>query len=743
MTAEAASRSMELEATFREVQRRTVRWVLPGLIVAGLVLFIAFPKPEDTVWSIAMGTGCILVAIAAYALDRWRFAAAAVALAVGSLAVALALVFWGGYAPAVVLLSVPTGLTALLLGPAVGVGEAMLLTLALLVPVPGLPDGAGALRSVALTGLWGTLALVALTLRPLLTAASVAREGYEHNRVLLEEARENRLQLAQALEDYAAANAQLARLNTLAQGLRQVADEARRVKEEFVANVSHELRTPLNMIVGYSEMILNAPQTYGGRLPPALLADLKIIHRNCQHLSSLVDDVLDLSQIEMGRAALTKERVAFGEIVEAAVTAVQPLFQSKGLSLRVELADDLPPVLCDRTRIREVLLNLLSNAGRFTEAGGVVVRAERHDQMLTVSVTDTGPGISEEGRARIFQPFEQLDSSIRRRYGGSGLGLAISRAFVEMHGGTMALESTVGEGTTISFTLPLVPPEPLAGGPARWIRPDWEYRRPARPRLAETPAPRPRFVVLETGETLQRLLRRYWDEVEVVSTTTLEAALEALAGGTAHALLINAESVIETLHALRAVSLPAVGAPVFVCTVPGIAEAATALGASDYLVKPISREALLAALARLAPEGRRVLVVDDEPDALRLFWRILASAPEGYQVTTAINGQEALDLMSEAPPDALLLDLVMPEMDGFRLLQAKQADPALREIPAVVLSALDPAGQPIVSESLIVMQGQGLSVAQLFASIESVCRVMVPSAWPQARREEEGQGSQE
>jgi len=171
-------------------------------------------------------------------------------------------------------------------------------------------------------------------------------------------------------------------INRLADGLRQEAEEARRAKEQFVANVSHELRTPLNMIIGFSEMILNAPQTYGaspsgGRLPPALLADLAVSLRNAQHLASLIDDVLDLSQIEAGQMALVRARVALPEVIEEALVAVRPLFESKGLSLRADLENGLPEVSGDRTRIREVLLNLLSNAGRFTEQGRVTVAARR------------------------------------------------------------------------------------------------------------------------------------------------------------------------------------------------------------------------------------------------------------------------------------------------------------------------------------------------------------------------------
>jgi signal transduction histidine kinase/CheY-like chemotaxis protein len=733
MTAQTSSWSAELTNIFGDLQQQTIRLIVPGLVLTGLVIMIAFPDPADTLWSVVVGAGCLALAALAWLLVQWRFAVAAVVVVAGTLALIILMLLWGGFAPAIVALAVPVGLTMLLLGLAPAAVMATSLSLALSVPVPGLPAEVASLRGVTLLTMWAAVAMIWLTIRPLLTTVEWAWSGYQNNLALLEQTRETQLRLEQTLEDYATANKQLITLNQQVQGLRQVAEDARRIKEEFVANVSHELRTPLNMIIGFSEMVLNVPHSYGGRVPQALLADLKIIHRNSQHLASLVDDVLDLSQVEAGWAALTKERGPFEEVVEAAMTAVQPLFESKGLYLRAELMEDLPPVLCDRTRIREVLLNLLSNAGRFTEVGGVIVRVTQQAGMLKVTVEDTGPGIPKESLGRIFEPFEQLDNSIRRKYGGSGLGLAISKEFVELHGGTMQLESTVGSGTTISFTLPIAPPVPIAAGADRWIQPDWEYRQRTRPSRV-TPAPlRPRFVVLEKGGILRRLLRRYWDEVHIIETRTLDQALAVLSEETVHAFLINDGSISDTLGRLRDSSATVHGTPIFVCTIPDIAEAATDLGASDYLIKPVSREALLSALTHLAPEGRRILVVDDEPDALRLFWRILASADRKYQVMTASNGQQALELMRTSPPDAILLDLVMPDMDGFKLLEAKQKDPSLRDIPAVVLSARDPTGQAIMSESLLITYGEGLSVAQLLASIESVYRVIAPMA-PLPRR---------
>ena len=200
------------------------------------------------------------------------------------------------------------------------------------------------------------------------------------------------------------------------------------------------------MIIGFSEMAMYSPETYGPNIPQALLADLEIVLRNSRHLSSLIDDVLDLSQIDAGQMALMKEPTALGEIIAAVATAVRPLFNSKGLYLRTDIPLNLPPLHCDRIRIRQVLLNLLSNAGRFTEKGGVWVGARQEGNQVVVSVADSGPGIKADEAAKVFKPFQQLDGSIHSYWTGSGLGLSVSKHFVELHKGKMWLESVPGAG---------------------------------------------------------------------------------------------------------------------------------------------------------------------------------------------------------------------------------------------------------------------------------------------------------
>jgi signal transduction histidine kinase len=258
-----------------------------------------------------------------------------------------------------------------------------------LVPYSSAGDAALVILSI-----WASLALLGRLLQHLTQVDRWAQDYLKLAHDLIHEQRDRRAELAETMSDLVDANRQLTQMNVLAHGLRHAAEEARLAKERFVANVSHELRTPLNMITGFSRMILEMPQTYGDLIPPALLADLSVVHRNAEHLSSLIDDVLDLSQIDARHMAITKEQVHLSDLVEAAVVATRPLFRSKRLYVRVDIEEDLPPVFCDRTRILEVLLNLLSNAGRFTEQGGVTVRVWQEQGDLVVSVADTGPGIA-------------------------------------------------------------------------------------------------------------------------------------------------------------------------------------------------------------------------------------------------------------------------------------------------------------------------------------------------------------
>jgi len=760
-----------LPGTLRQLQTETLIITIAMLFCSVLVLLAVAWRVDEPDWIVATAVLVLAALFAAWWMRARTPLYTSILVIVAAFFCVLMLVYKGQTPAALTLLAVPIGLTTVLMGTRWGVAAAFICTLLLAADM--LPGGFGAqihallpnpeVRAVAIALLWATVALFWIALRTLFTAVEWAWLHSEKSQMALEEARDAHVQLQQVLEDLSAANVQLTRLNQLAHGLREMAETARRAKEEFVANVSHELRTPLNMIIGFSRMIVETPQVYSRTpIPPALLSDLTVILRNSQHLSNLVDDVLDLSQIEADRMALTRERTDLREVIESAVTVVRPLFESKHFYLETDIAAEIPPIFMDRTRIREVLLNLLSNAGRFTERGGVHLRAICNEEEVQVSVIDTGPGIDTADISKLFLPFQQLDHSLSRRHDGTGLGLTLSKRFVELHGGRMWVESNLGQGSTFVFTLPFDTPHAATGGPSRWLTPGWSMIARTRPSLAPMAETQPRFVVLDEAGTLSRLVMRYLDGCEVTSVTDMHDAARELAATPAQALLLTDPALLHTREhhagqtpnrAEAGVNLPA-DVPVILCPLPaagrqldaenpimgmaGMANlAGVAIGATatltDYLVKPISQEELISVVVnalkqqgRAADASATVLLVDDEPDELRLFWRMLSATERRYRILTASNGVEALAIMREERPDVVISDLVMPEMDGFQLVAACNANPALRDIPLIILSARDPQGHPIVSESITATLAGGLSAPQVLACIEALSTILSP-----------------
>ncbi len=716
----------ELEARLEQLQTGALYAVMVAIACMGVLLLRV---PDEL---LAVGRSLVSAALAfavvtlAFFVRRWRNDVAAWLLSLGSATLLGLVIHWMAYAPLVFLLALPPAIATILISIPLGLTASAAATLLLVVPSGVLPPVDVGLRAIAVVGIWSIEGALVMTLRPLLRTVEWAWFGYERSRESLEEARTYQQQLHETLEDLTEANAQLMRLNRLAQALRQTADDERRTKEQFVANVSHELRTPLNMIVGFCEMIMETPEAYGEVLSPKLLADLDVVFRNSQHLSGLVDDVLDLSQIEAGQMSLVREHVGLQEILDSAVTAVRPLYQSKSLYLDIDVPADLAPVFCDRIRIREVMLNLLSNAGRFTEEGGVKIKVREDGAQLVISIADTGPGIPEGQQARLFRPFEQLDGTIRRRYGGTGLGLSISRSFVELHGGKMWVESREGKGTVFSFSLPVTSPSPSDGDSfMRWMSPYNPYEPRSRPLRLPRVQVQPRWVILERGDAMRRLLARHLEGIDLVPVRTMEDAIGVLTAIPSQVLLINELDVGQALQRMHDRPGMPYGVPVIVCSIPGVEQAVSELGVSGYLVKPISRESLLSALEQLDPPVESVLIVDDEREALMLFRRMLSSAERPYRVLRARNGQQAIQILQQQLPDVILLDLTMPEMDGFEFLRLRKGAP-WEDIPIILISARDPLGHPIVSNSLAVTSANGLSVNQILTTLKMLTTMLSP-----------------
>lgn len=708
----------------REMRLETLPIVYLALYISGMALIAGASWMQDPLHGGIPALILFLLPPFVWILRTRSQTIAAWALIVGCIAVVMILASYSQVPVTVILLTLPVGFASIFISVPAGIAISTVCTL--LLSLPFLNQGIHpSLRTATLIELWSIVGLIWLTERPLLTAIQWSWTSWERSRDLLEKARDTQVQLKQTTADLTDANTQLMRLNNMVKGLYQAAEDARQAKEQFVANVSHELRTPLNMIIGFTEMIMQAPSLYGKSIPSTLLADLDVVLHNSQHLLSLIDDVLDLSQIEAGRMALSKEKNKLAEIIQAATIAVQPLFESKGLYLKIELDDPLT-LLCDRTRIRQVILNLLSNAGRLTEQGGVSIKAWREGNDVIIRITDTGPGIASEDLDKLFKPFQILDSSLRRRHSGSGLGLAISKSFVELHGGALWLESQKGKGTSFFIRLPIEPPAPLGEhGVLRWINPYTTREFRTRRSLAQVPNLRPRILVLENHTSMHRLLDRYMHEVEIVSVTNLESAAQELARTPAQALVVNAVSVPETLQMLEKTPLPQ-GTPAIICSFFPSELVEGDLRIAKYLVKPVTREQLLGVVTRLQPEAKTILIIEDDPDAQRLYQRMLSSVNQGYRVLRATDGKQALHLLEHKRPDIILLDLIMPEMDGFKFLAIKNQSEEFKDIPVVVISAQDPLGHPIVSQAMAVTRRGGLSSLQILDLIGALSQILAP-----------------
>lgn len=739
-----AQSELDLAATMQELLRATIRRLLLVSALFWLLCALVFTThwPGDRILALMIGIVGIggLFALASRLLAQDSLAALALWL-LGMVA-AIGLSSWLAQNPQIWLLSCLLPLIAVITVSGRAGIATELVVIALLAgaqPFGVAPLPADQALLVIIAGAFSAL-LGWIVRGELLTVAEWSIAGFAEARRHLAEGREQRLELEQSRQDLIQANRELTRLSDRLKALERIAEEARQAKTEFVANVSHELRTPLNMIIGFADVISRSPHLYGRSLPPSLLTDIAAIRRNAEHLATLVNDVLDLSQVEAGRMALHRDWVALPQIIDEALAVVKELFAARGLSLESAILPDpahatLPPIFCDETRIRQVIINLLGNAGRFTEQGGVRLQCREAGNEVVISVADTGPGIAEKDQQRIFEPFQQADVSTRRRHGGSGLGLTISKQFVEMHGGRMWLESKVGEGATIYFTLPLAQPAPsLATDPANRLRramnPDDQmgYRLRTHRSLAPVPALNERFVVIDPEQTLERLLVRYLPVAEVEIARDAAGAVAALRRSPAQALIVNlpplAQLPTDTLGHLP------FGTPVITCWLPGEQEAAKRLGVVEYLIKPLAQEKLLAALARLGPTVKTVLLVDDEEDELQLFARMIEADEQGYALLQVTTGARALSMLRSRRPDVLLLDLIMPGMNGFQVLAEKAQDPAIATIPVIIISSRDPAGDPLIGNILTVTHGAGFTQRNLVACIQALGEILAPSAVP-------------
>ena len=707
--------------------RLDYRWVLATLLALAVVLGL-FGR-QDTLQSRVLALLMVGAIAISWSLGQWRDSAGRWALVILTIALVYASAWWYG-AIVLALLALPVGLAITMLprssGIAAAVGAVGLLYASQSLAAWHLTES----ETIAVLGsILGTTGLCLLLTRHLRQIGEWSWDTYKDARALLDEAHSRQLATAHTIDDLAHANRQLALANENLAAARRVAERAQRTKSAFVSKVSHEFRTPLNMIIGLTEVMLDTPEIYQSQLPPGLREDLHIVHRNCEHLASLVNDVLDLSQVEAGRFALYREDVDLGDLIDEAVAAVKPLIDKKLLSCKATLEGDLR-VYCDATRIRQVVLNLLSNAARFTDSGGVYVTAKRGERTVTVSIRDTGPGIARADVQRIFEPFYQAANG-QRQQDGSGLGLAISQQFVEQHGGRLWLESELGQGSTFHFELPTHELLPVAAPAHRWISESWPWiERQTRPEVMLADVT-PRIVMLDQTRELAQLLGRYASEIEYVVTESIEEAAEELKRGESQGALINTASPYQVWPLVAALGDQVPDLPIIGCSFAPSREYAFEAGAVDYLIKPIRRDDLERVFDGIDGPLERILVVDDDGDARALFRRMIGLYDEHIEVTEAASGPESLRALEEQPPDLVLLDILMADMDGWQVLEAQKKreqvladDGRKQSIPVVVVSAQDPRDRPLASPLVMVATGRGLSLQKVMQYSDRLTRLM-------------------
>jgi PAS domain S-box-containing protein len=453
---------------------------------------------------------------------------------------------------------------------------------------------------------------------------------------------------------------------------RQLAEAANTAKSQFLASMSHELRTPLNAIIGYSEMMEEEADERG--LTDSV-ADLQKIRGAGRHLLSLINDVLDLSKIEAGKMELHLEAFELRPCIEAVAATIAPLVEKNGNRLALDLAADLGAVHSDVTRVRQILLNLLSNASKFTERGVITLRAMRHGHDVTLVVEDTGIGMTPEQQGRIFEAFAQAESSTSKKYGGTGLGLAISKMFCEMMGGSIGVASMPGRGTTFTVRLPVRTPESAesAVGVAAWP-PLGEQAGtvlvidddPAARQIVARTLGKDGFRVIEAGSGEQGLALARSEHPDVI---TLDVLMPSLDGWGVLAALKNDPDLASI--------------PVVMLTITDERNLGFSLGASEYLTKPIERARLREVLQRYRhASDAGVLIVEDDAPTRKVLRRTLEK--EGWRVSEAENGRIGLERLDDEHPALVLLDLMMPDVDGFGFLDGVRSR-ALERPPSVVV----------------------------------------------------------
>ena len=469
---------------------------------------------------------------------------------------------------------------------------------------------------------------------------------------------------------------------------RDQAMEASRTKSRFLANISHELRTPLNAIIGLTELLCENAERFGTE---KALDPLRRVLRSGRHLLKLINDILDLSKIEAGKLDLVLEEVMIQPMVEEILGTARHLAEQNRNQLFLECSAEIGMVRCDSMRLRQVLLNLLGNACKFTKDGAVHLRVARTrdigHEWIEFAVSDSGIGMTEEQLARLFQEFAQADASTTRQFGGTGLGLAITRRLCQMMGGDVTATSSLGKGSNFSVRLPA---DSGVAMPLEEAPTEPTYRRT----IDGGGASRDVVLVIDDDPTARELITTHLHE-EGYAVQTASCGIDGLKlARDLHPAAITLDILLPDIDGWTVLAAlkgdPTLAdIPVIIVTIVDEQRRGMTLGAAGFLTKPIDRHRLLGIMTpyRVTERTSTVLIVDDDEEHRQLVRTILEA--QGWVVREAANGRLALDALASALPDIVLLDLMMPEMDGFQVVATLQDNPAWRDVPIVVVTALD------------------------------------------------------
>ena len=551
------------------------------------------------------------------------------------------------------------------------------------------------LTSRTLALVWGVLGLIGAVVL-LVLAASYIFAGRLSTALLTAKLHEDAARKASALAHEAQLAAETARIEAVT--ARDDAEAANRTKSAFLANMSHELRTPMNAIIGYSEMLAEEAEDAGVE---EFIPDLNKIQSAGKHLLSLINDILDLSKIESGKMTVYLEPFDVKSLVEDVAATVKPLLAKNNNQLILNIQPDLGPMTSDLTKVRQTLFNLLSNASKFTENGTITLSTQLDQSGLSSNVTfavqDTGIGMTPEQCGKLFQAFSQADASTTRKYGGTGLGLAISRRFCQILGGDITVASIPGTGSTFTVILPLQSVDTTATEhhpetPAASTKP-----AAAATQSADTGSSRGVIVVIDDDANVRHLMERFLNREGFTVYTAADGASGVALVRQYKPMAVTSDIMMPGMDGWSVLSAiksdPEISdIPVIMLTMGDTQELGFALGAFDFLSKPLDRNQLLKALERInlpASSETEILIVEDDRDTRELLQRTLER--EGWKVITATDGVNAIELLAGAArvPDLVLLDLMMPRLDGFGVLDAIRKNPLWASIPVVILTAKD------------------------------------------------------